>query len=208
MTETKLDINNSNILVYGVGTKGMEYPAYIRKKPLAEYTMWKRMLERCSIDYPTKYPTYTGVTCSDNFKSYSFFYQWCQEQVGFGNKDENGSSWQLDKDILIKGNKLYSENTCCFVPQSINKLTNICKSTRGDTPIGTHLVKRTGKYSAYLQREGARISLGYYNTASEAFSVYKVAKEAYVKQVAEKYKNVLDERLYQALINYKVFEND
>ena len=200
--------SNQNIVVRGSGINDGKFPTRDGGRNTKVYVQWQGMLRRCEGKYKENRPTYAGVTCSETFKSYSYFYQWCQEQVGFGNKDENGSSWQLDKDILIKGNKLYSENTCCFVPQSINKLTNICKSTRGDTPIGTHLVKRTSKYSAYLQREGARISLGYYNTASEAFSVYKVAKEAYVKQVAEKYKNVLDERLYQALINYKVFEND
>lgn len=209
MTHNKLDINNSSILVYGIGTKGMEYPAYIRKKPLAEYTMWKRMLERCSIDYPAKYPTYTGVTCSDNFKSYSYFYEWCNKQVGFNSKDSKDMDWQLDKDILIKGNKVYGEDACVFVPRRINTLLTNRNASRGDWPIGVRRQSRDSRFNARCNNgTGKSRHLGYFDTPQEAFQAYKTFKEALIKEVANEYKEQLDPRVYDVLMRYEVNADD
>ena len=105
-------------LVLGVGFNDKTRPAKVDGKKVKEYALWQHMLERCfSEKYQTLYPTYRGCNVSDNFLSYSFFYDWCQEQIGFGKVDEKGRSWCLDKDLLVFGNKLYSETTCVFVPQ-------------------------------------------------------------------------------------------
>ena len=83
------------------------------------------MLKRCfSEKYQTRQPTYKGCNVSDNFLNYSFFYDWCQEQIGFGKVDDKGRCWCLDKDLLFVGNKTYSETTCVFVPQEINLFFN------------------------------------------------------------------------------------
>ena len=64
------------------------------------------------------------------------------------------------------------------------------------------------KFQARLSKGNRRIHLGYYDTPEEAFLVYKKAKEAYVKEVAEEYKGKIDNRLYEALMNYEVDIND
>lgn len=91
------------------GIIGTKYPVSEGGKDTKEYILWKGMLERCySTTLKKKYPTYEGCEASENFKSYEYFYEWCQKQIGFANKD-----WQLDKDLLIKkGNKVYNESTC------------------------------------------------------------------------------------------------
>lgn len=195
-------------LVYGVGFNEGKYPATVSKKNTKEYKLWKGMLERCYSNIYYSRHTYINCTVSDNFRSYSFFYEWYQKQVGIHSKDNKGHCFELDKDILIKGNKLYSEDTCVFVPAKINALLVGCKSVRGAEPIGTHLVKRTGRYTAYVQKDGKRVGLGYYDTSLEAFLVYKKAKESYIKQVAEQYKDVIDPRAYKALLEYEVNIND
>lgn len=108
-------------LVYGVGLNDRSRPAWIDGKHIKEYSLWQSMLERCfGENSKTHRPTYKGCNVSTNFLSYSFFYDWCQEQIGFGKVDEKGRIWHLDKDILFVGNKLYSETTCVFVPNEIN----------------------------------------------------------------------------------------
>lgn len=192
-------------LVYGLGVNEKEYPTWDVDKPLREYGLWKDMLFRCTEKYWAKTPNYTGVSCSNNFKNYSFFYKWCQSQVGFHDSTEKGRAWALDKDLLIKGNKLYSEDTCVFVPNSINNLLCKRRGARGEYLIGVTLNKKVNRFMSRCNRgEGILQYLGYFDTQEGAFQAYKVYKEALIKQIANEYKDQLDPRAYQALLNYTV----
>lgn len=196
-------------LVQGMGINIGKYPCTNGKKEVKEYIVWKSMLSRCGEKFWKRQPAYVGTTCSDNFKSYEYFYEWCQEQIGFKNVDENGNSWQLDKDIICRGNKLYSEDTCVFVPQRLNKLLIKSDSARGEHPIGVSFNKKLKKFvsTCYINEKYAKY-LGLYETSEDAFHVYKAFKEAYVKNVAEKYKHTIDSRVYEALLSYEVHKND
>lgn len=186
-----------------------KYPVRNRGKVVKEYRLWKAMLLRCTDAYWKKHPTYTTITCSENFKSYPFFYEWCQEQTGFNSKDHVGRCWQLDKDLLSKHSKIYSEDTCCFIPQRINSLFTKSNGTRGSLPIGVCFNKAgKGFQSVCSSGEGKLKHLGYFNTSQEAFQAYKTYKEALIKEVANEYKEMLDSRVYEALMNYEVNEND
>jgi len=197
-------MRNTNKLVRGIGVKGMDYPVQSNGKEAKEYALWSSMLTRCTEKLWVRRPTYTGTTCSENFKNYSFFYEWCQEQVGFKNKDEYGESWHLDKDLLVKSNKLYSEDTCVFVPQEINTLIVRRNNHRGKHRIGVYLDKDVVSYVSQCSLKGKRVYLGRYRTGEDAFRAYKTYKENLIKQVANEYKSQLDLRVYQALINYTV----
>ena len=198
------DINSSSKLVHGIGVKGMVYPARVLGKDLLEYRLWGRMLERCNSKYWTKYPTYLEASTSTNFNYYPYFYEWCHAQIGFGNKDEGGKSWHLDKDLLVKGNKLYSEDTCVFVPHRINCLLTNSRAKRGSLPVGVCLRKRNNKFYSSCGNGVVKAFLGDFDTAQEAFLAYKTYKESLIKQVAEQYKHQLDPRAYEALLNYTV----
>lgn len=192
-------------LVRGIGVKGDKYPASISNKPLKEYRLWESMLDRCTDKWKIKSPTYVGTTCSENFKNYTFFYEWCQEQIGFGNTDELGICWHLDKDILIKGNKLYSENTCVFIPQRINNLLLKKDKARGKDLLGVFYREDKGKFMCSCSPKGY---LGLFDTSQEAFMVYKNYKEVLIKSVAEEYAHQLDQRVYKALMDYSVKIDD
>ena len=187
--------------VYGVGVSGSRYPYKINGRNTKEYVLWKSMLQRCYSDaFKKKHPTYEGCKVSDNFKSYEYFYEWCNSQVGFGVE-----GFELDKDLLIKGNKVYSENSCVFIPREINSVLIKSEASRGEHLIGVSWCKRNKAFKAMVcKNKGKQEYLGYFKTELEAFKAYKIAKEAFVKEQAEKWKGKIDERAYEALINYQV----
>lgn len=192
-------------LILGLGINSKKYNTYDGNKRAKEYLVWVDMLLRCTQKHWSKFPTYTGTTCSDNFKSYEYFYEWCQMQVGFGNKDEHDRYWHLDKDLLGKERRLYSEDTCVFVPSRINSLTVKSKAIRGDFPVGVYWDESKLKFRARCwQGSGKAKFLGDYNSPEQAFQAYKTFKEWHIKQIAEGYKEVIDPRAYQALLNYTV----
>ena len=167
---------------------------------IKEYDLWKDMFFRCySNSFKNKCSTYKDCVLSDNFKYFSYFKVWCSRQVGF-----NQEGWQLDKDILIKGNKIYSEDTCCFVPKEINMLFVKSNTRRGVYPIGVSYRKDRNKYRAMISNGNTSQFIGHFNTPEEAFYAYKGVKEAYIKDVANKWKDQIDARVYEALMNYQV----
>lgn len=192
-------------LIYGIGVNDLKYPSRINGKELKEYALWIKMLQRCTSNLWRIQPTYSGCTISANFKNYSYFYEWCQTQVGFKNKDEHDRFWHLDKDLLVKGNKQYNENVCVFVPQRLNSLLTSCNVTRGDTPIGVAHQKRGLAFRARCSNsKGKDVCLGSFDNVESAFQAYKTFKESLIKEVANEYKEQLDKRAYQSLMNYKV----
>ena len=187
--------------VYGVGVLGAKYLSRVNGRNTKEYELWQSMLERCYSDnFKKRQPTYEGCEVSDNFKSYEYFYEWCHEQVGFGNE-----GFHLDKDLLIKGNKVYSEDSCVFIPREINSMLIKRTASRGEHLIGVCWNKANKAFMAQVgKNKGKREHLGYYKTELEAFKSYKTAKESFVKEQAEKWKDKIDERAYNTLMNYQV----
>ena len=111
----------------------------------------------------------------------------------------------LDKDILVKGNKIYSPETCVFVSNDINLLFVRNYNSRGNYPIGVSFDKSKNKYSSQCSMKGKHDrKLGTFNNPIDAFYTYKSFKEAYIKEVAEDYKDKIPERLYIAMMNYVV----
>ena len=169
-----------------------------------QYTKWKGMLERCyDYKYSLKHPTYIGCeVCKEwlNFQNFAIWY------------DENyyeipSETMALDKDILLKRNKVYSPETCIFAPQTINALFIKSDKNRGHLPVGVS--KEHKKYSAQCcNTSETNRRIGAYPTPEEAFQAYKEFKEAYIKQVADKYKDHIPDKLYIALYNYEVEYDD
>lgn len=163
------------------------------------------MLRRCySPALQAKYPTYIGCTVSENFKNFQWFTEWCQHQTGYDLK-----GYQLDKDILVARNKVYSEDVCVFVPNAVNSLIIKRDAARGSLPVGVCLQKDSGKYVANCSNgKGKRIHLGYFENKETAFLAYKDFKENLVKAVADEYRLSIDSRVYDALVSYEVKIDD
>ena len=192
--------------VYNVGIIGTKYPAKINGKQVVEYKAWQHMLERCFDEkYKNKYQTYEKAICCEEWLLYENFYEWLHGQDNF-DKWYNGKQWCLDKDILIKGNKTYSPEACCLVPQNINKLFLKSNSSRGNFPIG--VCKEKDKFVAFCCNPfiEKQKNLGYFSTPEQAFQKYKNYKENIIKQVAqEEYnKNNITKQCYEAMMKYEV----
>ena len=102
----------------------------------------------------------------------------------------------------FKGSKVYSESACVFLPKEINLALSTKKSQRGDCLIGVRKTK-TG-YQSRCNIRGKNYSLGTFNTEIEAFNAYKQTKENYLKELATKWKDKIDTRAYNALMEYQV----
>lgn len=191
--------------LYGVGMIGDKYLTKVGRKHTREYTVWSKMLERCYHENSIlENPSYVDCSVSDNFKDFTYFHEWCNEQIGFNTYDDKNKSFEIDKDLLVKGNKLYSENTCIFLPKDVNVALTKSDRTRGDNVIGVNFHKASNKFQARFRKGNKSIYLGIYNTETEAFNAYKQAKESYLKHLAEKWKTQIDPRAYEALMNYEV----
>ena len=190
--------------VCGVGYLGDG--EYSRVDHKIAYQTWVDMLKRAYTEKKGRC-NYFGVTVCEEWHNFQSFAKWCHSQDFFNIKDKNGKRYDLDKDILVKGNKIYSPETCCFVPSEINCLFIRNKRFRGKYPIG---VTKIGKYfTARLSKGfGNRVLLGTFKTELEAFSAYKKAKEVYMKELAEKYRNKVCYKTYLTLINYEVDIDD
>ena len=186
-------------LTYGVGFNDRKYKTTIDGRPTREYSLWMSMLYRCYNEESHKlFPTYTGCTVHEFFHSYSNFYEWCQDQIGFD------CGFELDKDLLVKGNKIYSKDLCLFLPRKLNGVLTKSNAARGDLPIGVSFNKQVGRYMAQIKMFKKCYGLGYFDNPIDAFNAYKAAREEHVKNVANIYKDQIDPRAYDALMNYRV----
>ena len=165
------------------------------------YNKWHGMLHRCySTKVHEKYPEYIGCIVSEEWKNFSNFRYW-YEKNNYG-----GSNLNLDKDILYKGNKIYSPDTCCLVPGFINTLFTNGKANRGELPLGVYKEEKNGItcYRACMAVSSKNIKLGTFKTQEEAFQKYKEYKEQYIKDTAKRYKDKIPYSVYEAMMNWKI----
>ena len=177
-----------------------------------EYDRWQNMLQRCFDNkLKERNPTYKDVTCCKKWLCFTNFLEDLEilKQEHNWSKDEK---LNLDKDILHKGNKIYSLENCVLVPQWINMLFVKNDASRGDCPIGVSYHKQRKKYQAFCSINGKLKRLGYFITPLEAFNAYKIAKENEIKKIANdcvlKGYMTKDSRLYNAMISYQIEIDD
>lgn len=179
--------------IYGVGIKDVDYPTAKTKKVGDKrvivwvcpfYERWKSMLKRCySKLSPTSSPTYVGCTVVEEWKRFSVFKEWMQQQ------DWEGK--HLDKDILVEGNRVYGPDTCIFVDRAVNNFFSISHSgKRGGHSVGAVWDKGMGKFRAYCKnpfQEGRKSpdKLGVFDTEEGAHLAWKKRKHEFAQKLAE-----------------------
>ena len=184
-------------LVCGVGVFDAPYAKTRDKLTRKAYRDWNNMLQRCygKSNFPSK-PAYKECVVCEEWHSFLKFREWFDENYVEG--------YFLDKDIRCIGNKVYSPQTCCYVPPFINTLLLNCRSSRGKYPVG--VTKMGNGFEAKLWKHGKGCYIGFYHTVEEAFGAYKHERELYVKEIAQEYydKGLINIDIYNSLINYEV----
>ena len=197
------NLRNKKISVDDLGRE-QKYIPFLNNNLMKARRLWNDMHSRCYNEKLHKrFPEYIGCTICDYWlEDKERFYKWVEENYYMiGNEQMD-----LDKDILCKGNKVYSPETCVFVPHTINTLLLNCRRKRGKYPVGVSFDK--GKYRAALNVDGKTVKLGVFNTPKEAFMEYKRHKEALIIVVADRYKGKIPDRVYEAMMNWKIEIDD
>lgn len=167
------------------------------------FNYWQSMMYRCYSEKFQKKTAYIDCTVCEEWHNYQNFAKWFYENY----YTVNDEIMNLDKDIILKNNKIYSPTTCCFIPAIINKIfVKREKAKNFKVPIGLcqRNFRNKIKYSASIKKYNKDKYLGCFNTIEEAFNVYKAEKEKYIKEVANNYKEYLPKTVYNALYNYQV----
>ena len=195
---------------YGVGYLGEgKYKMSENGKHTKEYDIYHDMLKRCyDSKFQEKRPTYKDCVVEDYLLNFQHMGAWINENY----YEVPGERMHLDKDILNKGNKVYSRETCIFVPHRINTLFTKSDNSRGENPIGVRPTS-SGNYQAFCHNGyGKNIYLGIYSTKEEAFNIYKEYKENLIKETIDSYEGKIPEPFYSklktAMYSYEVEIDD
>lgn len=187
---------SSKKLIFNNGINDYDDITYRNGRDIKSYSVWHSMLQRC-YDEKThiKHPTYKGCTVCDEWLYFSNFKKWFDENYIEGT--------QLDKDIFSK-NKVYSPETCCFVPREINILMSQIERFNNGI-IGVHYDKINGKYKSVFRNK----TLGRYNSKEEASFAYVKAKKRYIKERVMYFLSIgkIDKRISDKIIK-KYCENE
>ena len=186
-------------------------------KKTKAYNEWCHIIRRCYDPYcinDDRRLSYVDCFVCEEWHCFQNFAEWFYKNY----YEVIGQKMHLDKDILVKGNKIYSPKNCIFVPERINTLFIKATKSRGKYPIGVYefLDKRNGNRKLRAQcsilkdEKVKRKYLGDFpiDRPFQAFTTYKNFKENYIKQVADEYKGLIPQKLYEAMYNYEVEIND
>jgi hypothetical protein len=195
---TKMVKNPMKPIILGIGFFGIgKYDSKTIINGINIYKVWSHILYRCydKSSYENK-NSYINCTVDIIWHNFQNFVEWyiTHNIMGFA----------IDKDILFKGNKIYGQNTCCFVLQEINNLFTSCEKKRGNYPIGVCKMTRRETFISRCMINNVYTFLGYFLTPEEAFQIYKITKENEIKRIADKWKDKLSDNVYQSMYNYQV----
>jgi hypothetical protein len=188
--------------VFGVGYMGEgAYSSGADHKKSQSYSVYTKVIKRCyDENIYEKQPTYRDCTICSEWLCYNTFAEYYETNLFYG------LGYDLDKDLLVSGNKHYSAETCVMLPVEINR------ALAGNPVNETGYYGVTKKHNRYQSRctiEGnERKYLGSFLTLEEASAAYVKAKEAYIKTLAEKWKGKIEDKAFIALMQWTVYPKD
>lgn len=156
------------------------------------FSYWHDMIRRTSAVDRVKNSSYANTTVCDEWSDFESFSEWFVGQPKL-------PGWVLDKDLLSSGGKIYSPETCCFIPREINQMLVCNRRDSGGFP---GVYRRGSKFVARVRARNKRIHVGTYGAPEEALADYLSVKAELLSAEADAYRHSLDPRAYQALKSY------
>ncbi len=192
--------------VMGIGYMGVgDYTYGVDGVPTRIHRVWSRTFTRSYSDaYQDRFPTYTQCTVDSAWHCFQDFARWTETAVGWGNSD-----WELDKDLICRGNKVYGPDYCVMLPKKLNMLLIARGKSRGEHPIGVCKdAANEGWFMGSCKDITGKRLVKRFKTEDEAFIFYKNIKERIMKEHAEIYRDQIDPRAYEALVNWEILITD
>jgi hypothetical protein len=185
--------------VLGIGYMGEgDYSARVDKKMTKCYRTWFNMLSRCYKDTNNRRTSYKGVSVCEEWHNFQNFAVWFYSNFN----PETMQGWHIDKDILCLDCKVYSPETCCFLPNEINVIFKKNNESTHNLPKGVY--PKDGKFQASISKFGKQCYLGFFDTIEEAHDVYNKAKKDYLEEVSIKWRGVLSDTICDAIRNFDI----
>jgi len=180
-------------LVYNIGYIGVGHYKVSKKGTITKvYKTWHNMLQRCyNKKHQSKHPTYKGCTVCEDWHNFQVFGEWFDENYQDG--------YALDKDLLVPGNKVYSPETCVFLPQRVNNFLTNNKSSNTSRYPGVSWHKESKKWRAQIKSEDKVQYLGLFNDIKDAAEAYKRARKIETEKLKELYKDVLPQYILEKI---------
>ena len=196
--------------IYGMGYIGVgkyDHISKSNKELLHCYQIWNKIFERCYITNRTnRQASYDDCDVCEEWHCFQNFADWYMD-----NKyDVENEKLCVDKDILVHGNRIYSPTTCLLVPNRVNSLFAKSYAIRGDLPIGvSYYWYDSSRYLSSMKVDDRKTyQIGIFESPIDAFNAYKVEKEKYIKKVADDYKHIIPQNVYEAMYNYEILITD
>lgn len=173
--------------IHGVAVNDANYLINIvingRKVTCPAYRKWMCMIRRCyDVKYQESHQTYVGCTVCDDWLTFSNFESWFRKN--------NVVGYHLDKDIKVKGNKVYSPDTCIFIPRSLNNIFCTHASSNGLLPVGVSVDNRDGRFKAEVSIDGKKKHLGCFANKELASHAYLMAKNDEITRKCKQFKSL------------------
>lgn len=182
--------------VLGVGFTGVgEYRSKIDGKDDPAYIMWMSMMIRCYCkEFQKRDVSYIGCSVGSHWHNYQNFAQW------YYGHDNCNEGYQLDKDLLVRGNKVYGPKNCSLIPAQINALITEPRKKNNGLPVGVDFYKRRGLFRARVCIKGKSREIGFFKTAQQARLAYIKEKNIYIRLMADEWKDFITKDAYSSLV--------
>ena len=151
--------------IFGIGVIGYgKNKCCINKKITKEYRLWTDLLRRCYAESHLKKhrsKCYFGCIVDERWHNFQNF---CEDLPKLKNYDKwiefGAKKYHLDKDTIVKGNKLYSLENCMFLDVKTN--CGQSAKNRNSTAITVCLYKIGVKvFEGHLKEVGKILNLSY-----------------------------------------------